>query len=123
MRDASLAIDILAATAIFLPYYWLVFRQDSRAQPEAVRTVEGPPPPPRRGVTVLIPGDGAAFQRGLESALGYRVTALAWADPGAALPALAEPQFDDLARRIGDAVGHSVLVVPDGTEVRVLSYD
>jgi hypothetical protein len=39
------------------------------------------------------------------------------------MPVLTEVEFADLARRISDASGSGVLLVPDGRSVRVLSYE
>lgn len=120
LRDAKPAIDIIVAVAIFLPYHWLVYRQDRQAAPEAAAPVERVT---RKEVSVLVGEDGNAFVQSLEAALGYRVIALRWADPDATLTQLEEVQFQELAQRVTAATGYSVLLVPDGTTVRVLSYD
>ena len=120
LRDAKGAIDIIVAVAIFLPYHWLVYRQDRQAAPEAAAPVERVT---RKEVSVLVGEDGNAFVQSLEAALGYRVIALRWADPDATQPQLEEGQFQELAQRVNQSAGYSVLLVPDGTTVRVLSYD
>ena len=120
LRDTRVSIGILATAAIFLPYYWRVYREDQRVAAEsgvvevARRT--------RKAVTVLLHEDGTAFLRDLEEALGYGVNPLQWADPDASTPELSEAGIQELAQRISDAPGASVLAVPDGTTVRVLSY-
>ena len=81
-----------------------------------------PERPRRKGVAVLVNQAGDTFVRDLEAALGYEVERLRWADPDATLPQLSEVECQDLARRIGEAVGENVLLIPDGAEVRVLSY-
>ncbi|MCH8109452.1 MAG: hypothetical protein IIB15_04915, partial [Chloroflexi bacterium] len=73
--------------------------------------------------SMLVRGDGSELVRNLEAALGYRVTALRWADAGVRLPALSEADCLDIARRIDDAAGQSVLLIPNEAEVRVLSYN
>ena len=120
LRDARPAIDIIAAIAIFLPYYWMVYRQDRLAEPEAIAPAERRI---RKEVAVLVQEGGEAFVPNLETALGYRVTILRWVDPDAIWPELSEAACEELARRVTDANGERVLLVPDGAAVRVLSYD
>ena len=120
LRDAKASIAIIVPAAIFLPYYWMVYRADRRTAAEAA-----PPearPRPRRPVTVLANEGGGAYLRRLEAALCYSVSALQWADPDASLPELSEAQLQELVRQIGDAAGPNVLLVPDSAAVRVLSY-
>ena len=119
LRDARPAIAVIAAVAAFLPYHWLVYRQDRRAQPEPAVAVERRR---RKEVTLLATEGGDALARGLEAALGYRVIVRHRADPDARSPLLTSEQFEELAVRISDATGPSVLLVPDSTAVRVLSY-
>ena len=120
LRDTRVSIGILATAAIFLPYYWRVYREDQRVAAESgvVEVVQRT----RKAVTVLLHEDGTAFLRDLEEALGYGVSPLRWADADASTPELSEAGVQDLAQRISDASGPSVLVVPDDTTVRVLSY-
>ena len=120
VREAKTSFAVIGAAVVFLPYYWLVYRQDRQAQPEDA-------PPERelrriKEVSVLVYEGGDAFVRDLEAELGYLVSALRLADPGGAMPVLDEAQYQELAGRIIDAAGQSVLVVPDGATVRVLSY-
>ena len=121
LREAKIAIGILATTALFLPYHWLVYRDDRRVEDESA----GPERPPisRKEVMVLVTEAGQDFIRNLEAALGYRVDTLRWADPDATLPELSQAECEAVAAQIGDAGGRSVLLVPSETEVRVLSYD
>jgi len=118
LRDAKTAIGVIAAVAVFLPYYWLVYRQDRLAEPAVVESAV-----PRKGVSVLVGPDGEPFVKTLEAALGYEVNALDWADSEADVPDLDEAEYGALARRIGAAHGINVLVVFDGTYLHVLSYD
>ena len=121
VRDARVALGIVAAVAVFLPYYWMVHRQDSRA--EALSAVREGVRPRRKEVTLLVARGGDAFGRGLEAALGYRVNSLVWADPDASQPQISEAEYQELAGRIGDAAGSNVLLIPSGATVRVLSYE
>ena len=119
LREAKIAIGIIVPAVVFLPYYWLVYRQDRLAEPEAA----APPAALRRkDVTVVAIEGGGALVRNLEAALGYRVTVLERADPGIGLPELSDVEYQALAQRISDAAGQNVLLVPDLVEVRVLSY-
>ena len=121
LRDARPAFDVILPAAIFLPYFWFVYRRDRQAEAEVTTAEE-----PRiiKTVTVLVSEEGAPFLRDLEAALGYEVRTLAWADPGAeSLPHLPQEQYEELARRISDAPGESVLLIPDKAELRVLSYN
>ena len=118
LRDAKNGIGVAAAVAVFLPYYWLIYRQDRRAEPEVIE-----PAARRKGVSVLVGPGGEAFVRGLEAALGYEVSTLRWADTDADPPDLYEDEYEEIAQRVADAAGSNVLLVADGTEFRVLSYD
>ncbi|MCH8207147.1 MAG: hypothetical protein IH956_09100 [Chloroflexi bacterium] len=120
LRDAKGAIGVVAAVAVFLPYYWLVYRQDGRAEPEVLQPLERSR---RKGVSVLVGPGGEPFVRGLETALGYEVSTLSWADSEAEPPDLYEDEYEQIAQRIAAAAGSNVLLVADGADVRVLSYD
>ena len=122
-RDAKPALNILVAVAVFLPYHWLVYRQDRREELEDEQAT-GPQPvrPTRKDVTVLATGDGAPFVGMLETALGYPVSVSRWADSDAHTPQLTPQEFDELAARIAAAAGHGMLLIPDGEGIRALSY-
>ena len=122
-RDAKPALDILVAVAVFLPYHWLVYRQDRREELEDEQATEPQPfRPPRKDVTVLAADDAAPLVGMLETALGYSVSVRSWADSDAHTPQLTPLECDELAARIAAAAGRSVLVIPEGEGVRALSY-
>ena len=121
LRDARPTIDIMVATGIFLPYHWLVYRRDREAEPDPA-AVEGRRRA-QKDVTVLVNEAGAIFIRNLEDTLGYKVATLRRADPVPGLPDYSRGQFLELVERVRDAVGQSVLLIPEGAEVRVLSYN
>ena len=121
LRDAKPALVVVVGVAIFLPYHWLVYRRDRLAELEAAPTARERRL--RKAVSVLVNEGGESFVRDLEAALGYEVGVLHWADPDASQPELSEGEHEELAQRISDAAGRNVLLVPDGTAVRVLSYD
>ena len=121
LRDAKVPLGFIVAAAVFVPYYWTVYRQDRQAEPEGVLdTVE---PRVQKEVTVLVSEGGDAFVRSLEAALGYRVSILRRADPMADLPELGDAEYDELVQRVVDAAGRNVLVVPGGRAVSVMSYE
>lgn len=120
LRDAKIAISIIVAAVVFLPYYWMVYRQDRQLLPADVAPTELYR---RKSVTALVERGNERFVRELEAELGYRIGTYLWADEDAWMPVLTEVDFADLARRISDASGSGVLLVPDGRSVRVLSYE
>ena len=115
--DARPGVVVLAPVGVFLPYHWLVYREDRR--------LAGPDEPARKkkSVTVLAGPDGWEFVSELEGALGYAVTPLEWVDGDARTPRLSDDEIAELARRIGDLIGSRVLVVPDNGSVRLLSHE
>ena len=119
LREAKGAISVIVPAAIFLPYYWMVYRADRREVPGPEVAVKYQ----RKVVTALVADDGTAFVKELETVLGYRVSPLHWVDSEASQPELSDTGYRDLALRISDAEGVNVLLVPDGVAVRVLSYD
>ena len=119
LRDAKFSIAAIAPAAVFLPYQWMVYREDRRLVGDA-QGLEAPRK--RKAVTVLVSESGTEFLRELESVLGYRVSPLRWADPEAGQLEVSGIELRELAVRISDAPGANVLVIPEGTGVRVLSY-
>ncbi len=120
-RDVQTVLSILAPVLVFLPYYWMVYRNDSRAASEAPAPAQ--PAVRRKDVTVFVRSGGETIVGSLEAALGYRINTLDWADPDASQPYLTVEEWQALARQIGGAEGGRVLVVPNGTIMRVLSYN
>ena len=117
LRDGRHAIGVTAAALLFVPYYWLVYRQDRELDPE----VE--PELPRKAVSVLAGPGSEPIARALEEALGYDVVLLRWADSAGLPPVPEQADFEEMARRIGGAPGANVLVTLDETGLRVMSYD
>ena len=119
-------LAIIAAAAAFLPYYWGVYRQDQDAAPEVelepiLEAAEGQLP--RKQVTLLAAIDSDALVTQIQSALGYDIDTLPWADSDAAMPTLTDEECAQLAQSIADAPGSYVLLIPDAVTVRVLSHD
>ena len=117
VRDSRVALGALATAAIFLPYYWSVYKKDRLAEPTPTAT-----PADGKEVTVLVGADGEAFVDGLEDALGRDADVLRRADPVSSSAALTVEAYEELVQRIGAAEGRNVLVVADGETVTVLSY-
>ncbi|MBM3934760.1 MAG: hypothetical protein FJ319_10745 [SAR202 cluster bacterium] len=118
LEGAQGALSLLAPVAIFLPYYWMVYREDRRLAPEETEVAERPA---RKQVSVLVAEGGGPFVAALEAALGYGVTTLRWADADAGL---AEGGADAgaVAERVAAAAGERVLVIARGDRVDVVSY-
>ena len=120
LREAKVSISIIVPVAIFLPYYWMVYKEDRRAAPAAEVDEQ---PRKRKAVTALVNEEGMGLLRALEAVLGYSIDRLEWADPDAGLPELSEAGLRELAQRISGASGPNVLLVPEAGRLRVLSYN
>jgi hypothetical protein len=120
ISDARGAIVVIVPAAIILIYHWFVYRDDRSLVPDADAAER--PVLRKKAVTVLVAEGSAAFLEGLERALGYRVDLLQRLDPHSYVPDDSEEQADALARRIVDADGLNVLVVPEQDGVNVFSY-
>lgn len=123
-------IAIIAAAAAFLPYYWAVYRDDQADAPEAeLESVPEAAPsnvevqPSRKPVTLLAAADADALTAQIQSALGYDIATLPWADADAAIPMLTDEECAQLAQSIADAPGSYVLLIPESGGLRVLSHD
>ena len=81
------------------------------------------PATPRKEVALLAGGDAEGLARELEAALGYRIATLRWADADADTPTLSDEALALAARRVAEAAGRRVLLMPDGDGLRVVSYD
>jgi len=118
LRDAKWSIGVLVAAGLFVPYYWLVLREDRLAAGEpAVR-----PAAPHKSVTLLVGEGGDSLVRRLEGALRCKVRVLHRVDPDVRLPELSTDDLQGLERRIAQAAGRRVLLVADATGVQVYSY-
>jgi len=118
LRDAKWSIGVVAAAALFVPYYWLILREDRLALPEPVAR----PSVERKSVTVLIAEGGGPFVGQLETALRGKVRVLHRADPDVGLPELSAEELQCLERSIAEAAGSRVLLVADATGIQVYSY-
>ena len=77
----------------------------------------------RKDVSVLAQEGSQEFVQGIEDALGYSVEILRWADTEALTPSMTEAALSALADQVAEVQGRSVLIVPEGIGVKVLSYD
>jgi len=117
-RDVRPAIGISLTAAFFLPYQWSVYRADRLASPDKEREIVV-----RKDVSVLAQEGSQEFVQGIEDALGYSVEILRWADTEALTPSMTEAALSALADQVAEVQGRSVLIVPEGIGVKVLSYD
>ena len=118
LRDAKVGIAIVVPAAIFVPYYWMVYRKD---RPEG-DDVDEEEPRKRKAVTVIVSRQGVAQLADLESVLGYRVSPLEWTDEDAASPELSAQVVSEIAQHIDDAPGPNVILIPQVSTYRVISY-
>ena len=119
LADAHVTIGILIAVAIFLPYYWLVYRADRR---EEVGEIEGPRPRVKSVSILLRDGEGQ-LATALERALGYRVSVLTRADEDAPRALISEQDLQTVVDRVGECPGANVLLIPEEVGIQVVSYD
>lgn len=119
LRDVSGALSALLTSAIFVPYHWIIYRGD-RVEPD-VESVESPPV--RKDVLVLSAAGGSEFVSIVGEALGYPVVSARWAEPDAFVPTLDADQINRLAEEVSSAPGTTVILIPDASGFRVISYD
>ena len=115
--EARTGVAVTVAATIFVPYHWMAYRADRLA----LRGVEEEGPSQRKVVTVLASQVAMAGVRDLEAALGYRVELL-WADIDTAPPEISGDEIGEIVRRIGDAAGPNVILVPQPSTYSVFSY-
>jgi hypothetical protein len=118
LGNAQGAIAVLTPVAIFMPYYWLVYREDRRLAPDDILEKR-----PRKDVSVLVMEGSMEFVTRLEGVLGYQVTPLLWADDDAMPMILDDTGYELLADRIGAAQGREVILIPEPEGIRVLSHE
>ncbi len=120
LRDLTPAIGTTLTAALFLPYHWAIYRADQVFQPD--NTPPGPRPVQKR-VTILIADGGSTLTGTIEEALGYPVREARWSDPDAFIPTLSEEEASRIAGEISQSGGSNVLLIPETTGLRVISYD
>ena len=108
---------VLVPVLIFLPYYWLVYREDRSLLPSQNESIARP-----KLVSLLVNPDATPFVTVLEKALGYKVVQLLLAEGKSDMPELEDIAFNELVRNITEAPTDNVIVVPDGQGFRVLSH-
>ncbi|MCL0028781.1 DUF5671 domain-containing protein [Dehalococcoidia bacterium] len=120
LRDIRPALSVVVTAGIILPYHWSVYLTDRAAEPPVIK--QGSTSRTSKQVSLLVPEGSAKLISEVEQALGQRVKVLNWTDTEAVVPLLTEQEFFGLANRVADAVGNSVILVPHGGDIRVLSY-
>ncbi len=118
LRDMKWSIGIAFTSGLFVPYHWLILREDRTATGESVVG----PAAPRKSVTVLIGADGGAFVSQIETSLGGKVRVLRCADANVGVPELSAEEIQGVERRVTDAAGSRVLLIVDTAGVQVYSY-
>ncbi len=120
MRDLAPAMGAALTAALFLPYHWAIYRDsqaylpDSRSEKPAIV---------RKRVTILTPDRDSALAAGIGDALGYAVREARWSDPEAFAPSLDTEEMARIADEISQSDGSSVLLIPEGDGLRVISHD
>ena len=119
LRDLSTGLAV-ALTALFvIPYHWVIYRQDRELEPDT----QEQPPRIAKSVTLLTAEGASDLPARVEAALGCPVNAAHWPDPDAFVPTLDDEQIAELAERVASAPGSSVVLIPDASGLRVVSYD
>ena len=119
LEHATASISAIAPVAVFLPYYWMVSREDRRLVPEQRAMVRARP---RKEVSVLVTTEGMKFISRIETVLGYSVVPRLWKDPDAVTPELLGDGVHELAGRIDSAPGDHVMVIPREDGIEVVSF-
>ena len=120
LRELSVGVAILLTVALLVPYHWNIYREDRRYEPDDA--VE-PPPIIRKRVTLLTAPGGESVAGGIEAALGYGITTAHWRDADALVAALDQSSLTAISDRIAQSPGNSVLLIPDGGNLRIISHD
>ena len=118
LGNAKMGIALIVPAIIFVPYYWMVYQKD-RLRSVGTGADESRK---RKIVTVIVSRQGLLQLGDLESVLGYRVSPLEWTDEETASPELSRSALLDIVRHIDDAPGPNVILIPQVSTYRVLSY-
>ena len=116
----KVSLGVIVAAGIFVPYHWMVYKRDRYILPELKARKETPHL--QKSITVLANLDGADFVSRLETNMGCDINALTWVDNNASFPKLQESDIQKLAQGIREANGPNILLIPDNTTIRILSY-
>ncbi len=119
LYDMREGLSVVFTVAIIIPYHWAIYRQDRQYEPEAAPAAS----PVRKRVTLLAAPDTGYVVGIVEGALGQPVTMVQWADVDAFTPPLDDEPLRRLAADVSAAAGASVIIVPEESGFRVISYD
>ena len=119
LRDLTSALAVVLTTAVILPYHWIVYRNDRELEPDS----ESPPTPVRKHVTLLTPPGGGNLVRAVEEALAQSITLAPWSDPDAYVPSLDSEDLARISQAVASAEGSRVLLIPEPSNLRVISHD
>ena len=120
IHDLATALAVVLTIAIIIPYHWIVYRKDRELEPD----IESPVlEPVRKHVTLLIPPGGGDLVHAVEEALGQSITLAPWSDPDAYVPSLDSEDLARVAQVVASAEGSHVLLIPEPSNLRVISHD
>ena len=120
VRDLATALAVVLTAALVIPYHWIVYRKDRELEPD----IESPVlEPVRKHVTLLIPPGGGDLVHAVEEALGQSITLAPWSDPDAYVPSLDSEDLARVAQVVASAEGSHVLLIPEPSNLRVISHD
>ena len=120
LDDLSSPLATLLTAALLVPYHWSAYRADRATEPEAP---EPGAETARKRVTMLVAPGGESLVKAVEDAIGYPVEAVRWTDEAAYAPQLDDDAPARVAREISAAPGPNVLLIPDGSALRVVSFE
>jgi hypothetical protein len=118
LSDARWSMGVIGASGLVVPYYWLVLREDRRAQPQPAAR----PLARQKSVTVLMPEDGTVLLAQIERALGGKVRVLHRLNRSEAISELSAGDLRVIARQVSQATGSRVLLLVEASGVQVYAY-
>ena len=120
LRDLTPVVGTTLTAALFLPYHWAIYRADQAFESD---NTPSEPRPIQKRVTILTADIGSTLTGTIEEALGYPVREARWSDPEAFVPTLDEEGVARIADEISQAAGSNVLLIPEATSLKLVSYD
>ena len=120
LRDLTPVVGTTLTAALFLPYHWAIYRADQAFESD---NTPSEPRPIQKRVTILTTVIGSTLTGTIEEALGYSIHEARWSDPEAFVPTLDEEGVARIADEISQAAGSNVLLIPEATSLKLVSYD
>ena len=119
LRELSTGLSVVLTALLVIPYHWAMYRRDRELEPDVPDPIAVPMP---KSVLLFTAPGGSEMVDQVERALGYTVTRVHWPDPDAFVPTLDTAQIELLPEHVSSASGTSVLLIPDTSGLRVISY-